>query len=165
MRRLLCLTLIVAGCAREAPRAPANPADRYAGTWDGVSFRAGSDSGISWTSQMAATAEGTVTGTLTFSGMEAAPIELRTIELSDSMIVFEMGPYESPTARAEVITRSTGRVVGDSLWGTFEMLPTAGGGVAPDMSVAQWSNAVVNPKPGSEPIRGTFAAKRRSGAP
>ncbi len=165
MRTLLCLALVAAGCAREAPRAPANPAQRYAGTWDGRSMVAGSDSGVSWTSQMTATAAGTVSGTLSFAGPGAPPIELRTIELNDSVIIFEMGPYVSPTAKAEVITRSTGRVGGDSLWGTFEMLPTKGGGVVPDMSVAQWNNAVVRPAPGSEPIRGTFVAKRRPATP
>lgn len=165
MRTLFCLALILMGCAREAARAPANPAEKYAGTWEGRSFRSASDSGVAWTSEMTATAAGTLSGTLTFTGTGAPPIELRTIELSDSMIVFEMGPYESPTAKAPVITRSEGRVSGDSLWGTFVMLPTAGGGVVPDMSVAQWNNAVARPNPGSEPIRGTFAATRRRPTP
>ena len=165
MRTLLCLALIVAGCARETPRAPANPAEKYAGTWEGRSVQAGSDSGVTWTSQMTATATGTVTGTLAFTGLATPPIEMRTIELSDSIIVFEMGPYESPTAKAQVITRSEGRVSGDSLWGIFVMLPTEGGAVVPDMSVAQWHNAETRPNPGSEPIRGTFVATRKPPAP
>ena len=164
MRTLLLLGLIVVGCAREAPP-PANPAEPYAGTWEGRSAVTGSDSGATWTIQMTATAEGLVTGNLTFAGSGAAPISMRTIELSDSGIVFEMGPYTSPTAGAEVITRSTGRVSGDSLWGTFVMLPTKGGGVVPDMSVAQWHNAETAPSPGSEPIRGTFVATRRQPMP
>jgi hypothetical protein len=164
MRTLLCLAFLVVACAREAPP-PANPAEQYAGTWDGRSMRTGSDSGVSWTSEMTATPTGTVSGTLTFSGPDTIRIEMRTLELTDSVIVFEMGPYQSPTAKAQVITRSTGQVSGDSLWGTFVMLPTTGGGVVPDMSVAQWSNAERHPNPGSEPIRGTFVAKRRQPSP
>lgn len=165
MRTLLCLALIVAGCARETPRAPANLAEKYAGTWEGRSVQAGSDSGVTWTSQMTATAAGTVSGTLAFTGLGTPPIEVRTIELSDSIIVFEIGPYQSPTAKDQVITRSEGHVSGDSLWGTFVMLPTKGGGVVPDMSVAQWHNAETRPNPGSEPIRGTFVATRKHPAP
>jgi len=165
MRTLLCIALIVAGCARETARVPANPAQKYAGTWEGRSVQTGMDSGVTWTSQITATDAGTVSGTLAFTGLGMPPVEVRTIELSDSMIVFEMGPYESPTAKAEVITRSEGRVSGDSLWGTFVMLPTRGGGVVPDMSVAQWNNAVMRPNPGSEPIRGTFVATRKPPAP
>lgn len=161
MRTLLCLALVVMACGREQPRAPANPAEKYAGTWEGVSFRIGSDSGVAWTSHMTADPEGTLSGTLAFTGLGAPPIELRTIELSDSMIVFEIGPYQSPTANTEVITRSEARVAGDSLTGTFVMLPTRGGGVVPDMSVAQWKNAETRPTPGSEPIRGTFVATRK----
>jgi len=165
MRTLLCLTLIVAGCARETPRAPANPAEKYAGTWEGRSVQAGSDSGVTWTSQLTATAAGAVAGTLAFTGLGTPPIDVRTIELSDSIIVFEIGPYQSPTAKAQVITRSEGQVSGDSLRGTFVMLPTQGGGVVPDMSVAQWHNAETRPNPGSEPIRGTFVATRKPPAP
>ncbi len=163
-KTLLCLALVAVGCAKETPRAPANPAEKYAGTWDGRSVRTGSDSGVAWTLQMTA-AQGTVSGTLAFTGTAVPPVDVRTIELSDSAIVFEMGPYQSPSAKVQVITRSTGHVSGDSLSGTFVMLPTAGGGVVPDMTVAQWRNAEMQPKPGSEPIRGTFVATRKHATP
>lgn len=165
MRILMCLAaLAVVGCAQEAAREPANPAEQYAGAWDGQSVPEGADSGVAWVLDMSVTAEGTLSGTLTFSGSET-PVAVRPVEVTDSAVVLELGPYESPTVGAMVVTRSSGRVSGDSLWGNFEMLPAGEGGVVPDMSVAQWHNAVTNPAPGSEPILGTFTAKRRPATP
>lgn len=152
------------GCAREAPRPPAAPPDRYAGTWEGRSVVAGSEGGATWRLALAAAA-GKATGVLSFAGPDTSALAVRTIELSDSGIVFEIGPYRDPQPNAEVITRFEGRVSGDSLAGTFVMLPTKGGGVVPDMSVEQWHNAVARPAPGSEPIRGKFTAVRRFKAP
>ncbi len=165
MRKLLCLAVPVAACAREKPRAPVSVAERYAGTWKGRSFRSASDTGIPFTTQMTASAEGALSGTLSFTGLSTPAIPMRTIELTDSTIVFEIGPYQSPTANTEVITRSEARLAGDSLWGTYEMLPTRGGEVAPDMSTAKWKNLVMHPIQGSEPIRGTFASKRKPAEP
>ena len=166
MRTLPSLVLLLSlACAREAPPQRTTPAQKYAGTWEGQSRTEGSDSAISWTSQITAATDSTITGTLAFNGVAMSPIEVRTIQLSDSMIIFEMGPYQSPTSKTEVITRSEGRVSGDSLWGTFVTLPTKGGDVFPGMSVAQWHNAEMSPKPGSEPIRGTFSGSRKHQTP
>jgi len=41
--------------------------------------------------------------------------------------VNEIGPYHSPTANADVVTVTTGKLRGDSLNGTFEMRPASGG--------------------------------------
>jgi hypothetical protein len=114
---------------------------------------------------MSADSQGTLAGTLTFTGLGTPAIPVRPIAVSESTLVIEFGPYQSPTANVEVITRSEGRLAGDSLVGTYVALPTAGGGVVPDMSVAQWSNAETHPAPGSEPIRGTFAAARKHTTP
>lgn len=164
MRTLLLLALVVAACAREQPRA-ARPAERYAGDWEGRSSRSASDTGIAFAVHLNADTGGTLSGTLQFTGLGTPPIPLRTIEVSESTFVFEIGPYQSPTANAEVITRSEGHLAGDSLVGSYVMLPTAGGGVVPDMSVAQWKNAETHPAPGSEPIRGTFTAARKRMTP
>jgi len=164
MRTLLCLALVLTACAREKPRAT-SAAERFAGTWEGRSVRSGSDTGVNFTMQMTASTEGALSGTLAFTGVSTPPVAVRTIEMNDSMIVFEIGPYQSPTANKEVITRSEGHLAGDSLWGNYVMLPTAGGGVVPDMSTAQWKNAETQPNPGSEPIRGTFVSKRMAATP
>lgn len=165
MRTLLCLSLVLAACAREKPRAASSPGELYAGTWEGRSYRSTSDTGVPFTSQMTAGPQGTLSGALTFTGPGASPIPIRTIAVSESTIVFEIGPYQSPDAKAEAITRSEGRLKGDSLVGSYVTLPTAGGGVVPDMSTAQWTNAETHPAPGSEPVRGTFAAARRRSTP
>ena len=99
MRKLLSLALVVTACARETPRAPVNAAELYAGTWEGWSVRSGSDSGIPFSMQMTASAEGALSGTLSFTGLSTPPVALRTIELTDSTILFEIGPYQSPTAK------------------------------------------------------------------
>ena len=161
MRRLLCLSLAIAACAGEKPRAAASPAERYAGTWEGRARRSDADTGVAFTIQMSADSQGTLSGTVAFTGLGTPAIPVRTIAVSESTLVIEFGPYQSPTANTEVITRSEGRLAGDSLVGTYVALPTAGGGVVPDMSVAQWNNAETHPAPGSEPIRGTITARKR----
>lgn len=161
MRTLICLSLILAACAREKPQAVASTASRYAGDWVGRSAQSASDTGVPFASHMTAGAEGTLSGTVAFTAPDSAAVALRLIEASDSTIVFEIGPYHSPAANADAITRFEGRLAGDSLWGSYVTLPTVGGGVVPDMSTAQWKNAELHPAPGTEPIRGTFAAARK----
>ena len=166
MRTLLCLSLVAAAaCAREKPQAAVSAADRYAGDWEGRFVQSAADTGVPFVTHLAAGAEGTLSGTLTFAGPGAAAIVLRPEEMSDSTIVFEIGPYQVPNTNTEAITRFEGRLAGDSLSGSYVTLPTVGGGVVPDMSTAQWKNAETHPAPGSEPLRGTFAAGRRRAAP
>lgn len=114
----------------------------FAGTWEGRSYRSDSDTGVAWTNVVTVGADGKPTGSLTFKGSNMAPVTARTIEMTDSTLVTELGPYTSPTAKTEVTTRTDGRVAGDSLWGTFEMTPTKGG----------------------DKIRGRFSSKRTSPA-
>lgn len=127
-------------------------------------MREGSNRTVGWKLGAVASAGG-LSGTLTLSGPDTTALAVRTIELSDSGLTFEIGPYRDPEANTEVITRFEGRLSGDSLSGTFVMLPTKGGGVVPDMSVEQWHNAVSRPNPGSEPIRGSFVAVRKAPGP
>jgi hypothetical protein len=166
VRTLLCLSLVVAAaCAREKPQAAVNAATRYAGDWAGRSVQSASDTGVPFASHMTAGPDGTLSGTVAFTGSDTAAVALRVVEASDSAIVFEIGPYHNPAANADAITRFEGRLAGDSLWGSYVTLPTVGGGVVPDMSTAQWKNAEMHPAPGSEPVRGTFAAARKRAAP
>jgi len=55
------------------------------------------------------------------------PIPVRARHVSDTVLVNEIGPYESPAAHHRVVTTTTGRLHGDSLNGTFEMRPADGG--------------------------------------
>jgi len=143
MRRLTsCLFFLgVAACAR-GERAAEPLATRLAGTWEGRSFVVATDSGVPWTYVMTVGADGALTGSLTFAGTNQPPVAMRAAVLTDSTVSWELGPFFSPAVGAEVNSSAVARYAGDSLWGTFEARPTAGGA----------------------PVRGTFRAKRTQGA-
>jgi hypothetical protein len=127
MRAVFCAALVVAGCAPgEKPR-PAGPAQKYAGTWEGRSFRSSSDTGTPYRVVAHVADDGTLRATLYLTGVVAPPIPIRARQVTDTSLVDEIGPYHSPTANADVVTTTTGKVRGDSLNGTFEMRPAAGG--------------------------------------
>jgi hypothetical protein len=83
--------------------------------------------------------DGTLRSTLLFTTGQAPPIPIRAREVTETLLVNDIGPYHSPTANADVVTTTTGKLFGDSLNGTFLMRPAAGG------------NAIMN---------GTFRTKR-----
>jgi len=142
MQRFPLLVLALAACAR-TERGAANLAQQMTGTWEGRSFRSASDTAVPWTNVLTVGSDGALTGSLTFTGTNQPPVAMRMVALTDSTISWELGPFYSPTVGAEVTSRTEARYAGDSLWGTFEARPTAGG----------------------EPVRGTFAAKRTQRAP
>jgi hypothetical protein len=128
MRTLVCAALFMVACAPgDRSGAPAGPGAKYAGTWEGRSFRSASDSGTPWRIVTAVVQDGSLRGTMTFTSVSAAPVPIRTRDVSDTGVVNELGPYHSPAANADVVTIATGKVRGDSLNGTFEMRPAAGG--------------------------------------
>ncbi len=130
MRSLLCAALVVAACAPgEKTRTTSGPGQKYVGTWEGRSYRTPSDTGVPWQVIMARVADGTLRGTLTYPGSTAPPVAIRVREYSDTSIVEEIGPYHSMVAGKDVVTRAVGRATGDSLHGSFEMRPPAGGDV------------------------------------
>ena len=126
MRKALCAALVAAACG-SSDSTPASPAQKYAGTWEGRSFRSESDTGTPIRIVAHVAQDGTLRSTLLFTTVQAPPIPIRAREVSDTMLVNEIGPYHSPTANADVVTRTTGKLFGDSLNGTFEMRPAAGG--------------------------------------
>lgn len=127
MRAAVYATLVAVACAPgEKPR-PAGPAQKYAGTWEGRSFRSSSDTGTPFRIVAHVADDGTLRSTLMFTTDSAPPIPIRAREVTDTVLVNEIGPYHSPTANADVVTRTTGKLRGDSLNGTFEMRPAAGG--------------------------------------
>jgi len=122
--------MILAACApgdRSRTSAAAGPAQKYAGTWEGRSFRSASDTGTPWRMVTAVVQDGSLRGTMTYTSVNAPPVPIRTREVSDTVVVNELGPYHSIAANADVVTVATGKVRGDSLNGTFEMRPAAGG--------------------------------------
>lgn len=130
MRTAFCAALIVAACAPgdgSRGSVPATPAQKYAGTWEGRSFHSESDTGTPFRIVAHVAQDGTLRSTLSFTTVPAPPIPIRAREVTDTLLVNEIGPYRSPTANADVVTRATGKLYGDSLNGTFEMRPARGG--------------------------------------
>ncbi len=126
MRTLLCAAMVLAACA-PGDRSRSSPAQKYAGTWEGRSYRSESDTGVPWRIVTAVVQDGSLRGTMTYASVTAPPVPIRARDVSDSAVVSELGPYHSITAKADVVTITTGKVRGDSLNGTFEMRPVAGG--------------------------------------
>ena len=127
MRTAVYATLVAVACAPgEKPR-PAGPAQKYAGTWEGRSFRSSSDTGTPFRIVAHVADDGTLRSTLLFTTLQGPPIPIRARQVSDTALVNEIGPYHSPTVNEDVVTRTTGKLFGDSLNGTFEMRPAAGG--------------------------------------
>jgi len=132
MRTLLCAALVLAGCApgdKSRTSAAAGPAHKYAGTWEGRSYRSASDTGTPWRIVTAVAPDGSLRGTMTYTSVTAPPVPIRTRDVSDTAVVHELGPYHSIAANADVVTIATGKVRGDSLNGTFEMRRADGGNV------------------------------------
>ena len=132
MRTLFCAAVVLAACApgdKSRTSAAAGPAQKYAGTWEGRSFRSASDTGTPWRIVTAVVQDGSLRGTMTYTSVTAPPVPIRARDVSDSAVVSELGPYHSVTAKADVVTITTGKVRGDSLNGTFEMRPVGGGNV------------------------------------
>jgi hypothetical protein len=129
MRMLLCAAVVLTACAPGdgSSRAPAGPARKYAGTWEGRSFRNASDTGIPFRIVTTVVQDGSLRGTMTYTSVTAPPVPMRTREVSDTVVVNELGPYRSVAANADVVTTTTGKLRGDSLNGTFEMRPADGG--------------------------------------
>ncbi len=133
MRTLLCAALVVAACApgeksrTPAASAAAGPAQKYTGTWEGRSYRSQSDTGTPFRIVSTVVSDGSLRGTLMFIGINAPPVPIRTRQVTDTGLVDEIGPYNSPTMHQAVVTTATGKLRGDSLNGTFEMRPAGGG--------------------------------------
>ncbi len=129
MRSWLCAVLLAAACAPGDARAPvaAGPAQKYAGTWEGRAFHSESDTGVPYRIVSSVAQDGSLRGTLSFLSVSAPPIPVRAREVSDTMLIDEAGPYQSPSAHRLVVTTTNGRLHGDSLNGTFQMRPAEGG--------------------------------------
>src|SRR5256886_15548592 len=79
MRTLLCTAIVLAACAPgDGSRAStsAGPAHKYAGTWEGRSFRSASDTGTPWRIVTAVAPDGSLRGTLTYTSVTAPPVPI-----------------------------------------------------------------------------------------
>lgn len=141
MRYLLCITLLLAACERRdtardtvpADTAPAaRPAmtpvaDRLLGTWTAEGRDEGSNKPQQFTITWSRAPEGGLTGVIAFT--PGTKYNVKVVSTGDSTIVYESEPHHSPTLKAQVVTRTEARLVGDSLVGNYEAKATRGGKV------------------------------------
>jgi hypothetical protein len=140
MRYLLFAVLTLAACerrdtAREASTAdtlastpgPADTArsqtmtaipDRLLGSWTAKGYDAGSSTAQPFTINWTRAPDGSMGGTIAFQGGEQYRVKM--VSTSDSTFVYESEPHRSPTLKADVVTRTEARLVGDTLVGNYQ---------------------------------------------
>ena len=138
MRYLLITAFLLAACERRdvgrdtvpADSAPAaEPAmtavpDRLLGTWTAEGRDEGSKAAQQFTITWSRAPDGGLTGVIAFT--PGTKYNVKVVSTGDSTIVYESEPHPSPTLKAEVVTRTEARLVGDSLLGTYEAKATKG---------------------------------------
>jgi hypothetical protein len=145
MRNLLCAALVLTACGRDesartttgdtliadstAMRADTAPAmsavpDRLLGTWTARGYDAGTTQPQEFTITWSRAPDGGLTGTIAFRPGETYDVKL--VSTGDATLVYESEPHRSPTLKAQVVTRTHARFVGDSLVGTYTARATEG---------------------------------------
>jgi hypothetical protein len=140
MRYLLVAVLVLAACERRATtravsagdpridtlrsadtaRAQTMTAvpDRLLGSWTAKGYDAGSNRAQPFTINWSRSPDGSLSGTIAFQGGEQ--YKVKVVSTGDSTFVYESEPHRSPSLKAEVVTRTQARLVGDTLVGTYE---------------------------------------------
>jgi hypothetical protein len=138
MRYLLLTVLLLSACerrdaARDAVPADSAPAatpamapvaDRLIGSWTADGFDEGSTKAQQFTITWSTAPDGSLGGVIAFK--PGASYNVKVVSTGDSTIVYESEPHNSPTLKAQVVTRTEARLVGDSLLGTYEAKATEG---------------------------------------
>jgi hypothetical protein len=149
MRYLLCAALALAACerrgatARDTTRmandttaadtsgAPAQTMsavpDRLLGSWTAQGYDAGSKRPQPFTITWSRAPDGGLVGVIAFRSGEK--YNVKVVSTGDSTIVYQSDPHRSPTLKTQVVTRTTAKMVGDSLIGTYAAKATKGGKV------------------------------------
>jgi hypothetical protein len=151
MRYLLCAVLVLAACERRsqtvrdttlahdavatdtttAGPAPAQTMsavpDRLLGSWKAQGYDAGSKRAQPFTITWSRAPDGSLAGVIAFRSGEK--YNVKVVSTSDSTIVYQSDPHRSPTLKTQVVTRTTAKMVGDSLKGTYTAKATKGGKV------------------------------------
>lgn len=141
MRYLLYTAFVLLACerrdtTRDAPPADSAPAatpamsavpDRLLGTWTAEGYDAGSNRAQRFTITWTRAPDGGPLGTIAFRPGET--YDVKVVSSTDTTVVYESEPHQSPTLKAQVVTRTQARLVKDSLLGTYEARATEGGKV------------------------------------
>ena len=141
MRYLLFAALVLAACERRdtardtavtgdtavtdtataasgSDRAMTAVADRLMGDWTARGYDEGSSKAQQFTITWSRAPDGGLTGVIAFKPGET--YNVKVVEASDSTIVYQSDPHRSPSLKANVVTRTEAKFVGDSLVGTYE---------------------------------------------
>lgn len=149
MRYLLCAALVLAACERrdaardnttmgdtaltdtvgqaDPDRAMTAVADRLIGSWKARGVDEGSSKAQEFTITWSRAPDGGLAGVIAFKPGET--YNVKVVSTGDSTIVYESAPHRSPSLKANVVTRTEARFVGDSLVGTYEAKAQTGGKV------------------------------------
>ena len=92
--------------------------DRLLGSWMAQGYDAGSNRPQAFTLTWSRSPDGSLGGTVAFRGGETYNVKI--VSTSDTTFVYESAPHQSPTLKAQVVTRTQARLVGDTLIGTYE---------------------------------------------
>jgi len=68
--------------------------------------------------------DGSLGGNMAFQTGEQ--YNVKVVSTGDSSIVYQSDPHQSPTLKAQVVTRTQARIVGDTLKGTYEAKAKSG---------------------------------------
>lgn len=143
MRYLLCVALTLTACERRTPardiattdttlpsdtsRTATAPVpgptmsgvpDRLVGMWTAKGYDAGSSRAQPFTITWTRTPDGSLAGVIAFESGEK--YNVKVVSTGDSVITYESEPHQSPTLKAQVVTRTQARLVGDTLKGNYE---------------------------------------------
>ena len=149
MRYLLCTVLALAACERRDTARDVSAADttmladtsdrdtsgrgqtmtalpdRLLGSWKAQGYDAGSSRAQPFTITWTRAPDGSLTGNIAFEGGEQ--YDVKVVSTTDTLIVYESEPHRSPTLKAQVVTRTQARIVGDTLVGSYTARAGKGG--------------------------------------
>src|SRR5207244_7159830 len=84
MRTAVYATLVTVACGPADNSRPSSPAQKYAGTWEGRSFRSSTDTGTPFRIVAHVAEDGTLRSTLLFTAVQAPPVPIRARHVSRS---------------------------------------------------------------------------------
>jgi hypothetical protein len=92
--------------------------DRLLGSWTAKGYDSGSSRAQPFTLTWSRTPDGSLAGAVAFQGGEKYNVKI--VSTGDSTFVYESEPHQSPTLKAQVVTRTQARLAGDTLTGTYQ---------------------------------------------
>jgi len=99
-------------------------ADRLLGSWTAKGYDAGSSRAQPFNITWSRSPDGSLAGMVAFQGGEKYNVKM--VSTGDSTFVYQSDPHQSPTLKAQVVTRTRAKLVGDTLSGTYEANPKSG---------------------------------------